>query len=340
MATRNSARNVYDPRVRELIRATGDPHLFPELNIPRSTISGWLRGDFKPAVGVGTVVENGCVSVSGRRHVGYRESYAFPPSLAGSKRRANAWSFPRRGITRRRHSVLTDSTNRAEYAFRFALLAGNFTVFTPPTRRVFRCAPARLTSPGRAAAWLCRSPLTRSGRLCLVVRKYVRELRALRRRHFKRDLAEKLRAAGVNPDEMEQSFYRDMRNLQNRTRGPLFELLAEVSIQQTFRDGRNLKSSVGLELAPEKHVRFETPDGLRVADLYYRADRSVVEVKSGYIYASRDIKAQVKKDRWLLANHDEVDEVVWVLFRGGSAPLLAHLGEAGIRWIDMKDDEE
>ena len=43
--------NVYEPRVRELIRATGNPDLFPELNIPRSTISGWLRGDFKPAVG-------------------------------------------------------------------------------------------------------------------------------------------------------------------------------------------------------------------------------------------------------------------------------------------------
>ena len=51
MNTRTASRNVYDPRVRELIRATGDPDLFPELNIPRSTISGWLRGTFKPAVG-------------------------------------------------------------------------------------------------------------------------------------------------------------------------------------------------------------------------------------------------------------------------------------------------
>ena len=50
-----TARNVYDPRVRGLIRATGNPDLFPDLNIPRSTISGWLRGDFKPAVGVGAV---------------------------------------------------------------------------------------------------------------------------------------------------------------------------------------------------------------------------------------------------------------------------------------------
>ena len=51
MATRTSARNVYDPRVRELIRATGNPDLFPELNIPRSTISGWLRASSKPALG-------------------------------------------------------------------------------------------------------------------------------------------------------------------------------------------------------------------------------------------------------------------------------------------------
>ena len=50
MATK-TARNVYDPRIRELIRATGNPDLFPELDIPRFTISGWLRGDFKPAVG-------------------------------------------------------------------------------------------------------------------------------------------------------------------------------------------------------------------------------------------------------------------------------------------------
>ena len=34
---------VYDHRVRELICATGDPSLFPELAIPRSTSAGWLR---------------------------------------------------------------------------------------------------------------------------------------------------------------------------------------------------------------------------------------------------------------------------------------------------------
>jgi transposase InsO family protein len=34
---------VYDHRVRELVCATGDPNLFPDLAIPRSTAAGWLR---------------------------------------------------------------------------------------------------------------------------------------------------------------------------------------------------------------------------------------------------------------------------------------------------------
>ena len=55
MTTKTVARNVYDPRVRELVRASGNPDLFPELGIPRSTAAGWLRGAFKPAVGTEAV---------------------------------------------------------------------------------------------------------------------------------------------------------------------------------------------------------------------------------------------------------------------------------------------
>ena len=35
-----SRRKVYDPRVRELVCATGNPDLFPELNVPKSTLRG------------------------------------------------------------------------------------------------------------------------------------------------------------------------------------------------------------------------------------------------------------------------------------------------------------
>jgi hypothetical protein len=40
MPTRTAPRNVYDPRVRAVIRATGNPDLLPELNIFRSTAAG------------------------------------------------------------------------------------------------------------------------------------------------------------------------------------------------------------------------------------------------------------------------------------------------------------
>ena len=50
-----SRRRVYDARVRELICATGNPRLFPELNIPKSTLRGWINGEFRTAAGTESV---------------------------------------------------------------------------------------------------------------------------------------------------------------------------------------------------------------------------------------------------------------------------------------------
>jgi hypothetical protein len=36
-------RRTYDYRIREMISETGNPDLFPELKIPRSTIRSWLH---------------------------------------------------------------------------------------------------------------------------------------------------------------------------------------------------------------------------------------------------------------------------------------------------------
>ena len=41
-----ACRRQYDPRIREAIHRTQNPRLFPELRIPRTTLDGWLRGDF------------------------------------------------------------------------------------------------------------------------------------------------------------------------------------------------------------------------------------------------------------------------------------------------------
>ena len=38
-----SRQRVYDHRLRQAVWEAGDPLLFPELCIPRSTLSGWLK---------------------------------------------------------------------------------------------------------------------------------------------------------------------------------------------------------------------------------------------------------------------------------------------------------
>ena len=43
MTSNTLRQRVYDHRLRLLVWETGDPHLFPELNIPRSTLAGWLK---------------------------------------------------------------------------------------------------------------------------------------------------------------------------------------------------------------------------------------------------------------------------------------------------------
>ena len=43
-------RQSYDHRLRDAIAATGNPHLFPDVAIPRSTRRTWARGDIRPVV--------------------------------------------------------------------------------------------------------------------------------------------------------------------------------------------------------------------------------------------------------------------------------------------------
>ena len=46
---------TYDHRIREMICETGDPALFPELKIPRSTIRSWLQRGIPEVVRCGPV---------------------------------------------------------------------------------------------------------------------------------------------------------------------------------------------------------------------------------------------------------------------------------------------
>ena len=71
----SGSRRAYDHRIKEQIAETGDPGLFPELEIPRSTVRSWIRR------GMGSVV---CLEPN----LGYPEH--GPRSSAGSRRAAES----------------------------------------------------------------------------------------------------------------------------------------------------------------------------------------------------------------------------------------------------------
>ncbi len=49
-AEREHGRQVYDHRLRDLVRQTGDIGIATDLGVPRSTAAGWLCGDSRPVV--------------------------------------------------------------------------------------------------------------------------------------------------------------------------------------------------------------------------------------------------------------------------------------------------
>jgi len=55
MKTPRRPQRTYDPRLRELVRETGDPGIVADLGIPRSTVSGWLRSDPRSVVSIDVV---------------------------------------------------------------------------------------------------------------------------------------------------------------------------------------------------------------------------------------------------------------------------------------------
>ena len=162
---------------------------------------------------------------------------------------------------------------------------------------------------------------------------YKRELRSNRKLHFKSHFQSLLRQAGVDPSIMEASVLRGLKNLQNRTRGRVFEVMGEVMTSSTLGDRIELT-----DWSPDKQKRFETPFGQRRADLYYPTAKLMVEIKSGYITCNRDIRTQIVKDRWIKDNDPDVNDVAWILFRGASRSTIALLDDSCIEWFDIEYD--
>ncbi len=44
------SQQTYDHRLRDLVRTVSDPEIVAEFGVPRSTVLGWLRGDYGPVV--------------------------------------------------------------------------------------------------------------------------------------------------------------------------------------------------------------------------------------------------------------------------------------------------
>lgn len=158
---------------------------------------------------------------------------------------------------------------------------------------------------------------------------YRSELRANRHRFFDRHFKSRLAEAGLDGELFSSTVLRDIRNLQNRTRGDLFELMGEVVVQQNLETADR----------PSRQRRLETPFGERRLDLFFEDPKLAVEVKSGYVTNRRSIREQIRKDEHLIAE-GTVASVLWLLFRGASGPALRNLQRSGIRTLDLEYDAE
>lgn len=158
---------------------------------------------------------------------------------------------------------------------------------------------------------------------------HLNTLRGNRSRRFDSNLKPTLEAEGVDSGQFGQRFFQDMALMQNRTRGPLFELAGEVLLTGHLQRLGHASAEL------RKQVRFAAGDNLRIADFFAPAIKTIFEIKSGYVVWSKPVRLQAEKDAWLLKHSQEVTQVVWLLFRGGSARALAGLESAGIDYFDL-----
>lgn len=135
--------------------------------------------------------------------------------------------------------------------------------------------------------------------------------------------------AGVNVQELRKGFLQEIALLQNRTRGPLFELMAEVMIGKIF----NISDF-------DRQAVFTVPQlGKRRFDLFSPSHGIAFEVKSGYVGLRSFTRKQIAKDKYLLTHDEQVKRIVWVCFRGATEPLVKALergtSDAVIDYFDI-----
>ena len=161
----------------------------------------------------------------------------------------------------------------------------------------------------------------------IIMKGYLKELH--RNREFKANeiLKDKLQETGALPEDSRERIIKSISLIQNRTRGPLFELMAEVILAKIYKFENYDRQAV-----------FETPYGKRRIDLYIPDQKLAIEVKSGYARSRKFVRTQIKKDHYVLRNNPEVEKIVWICFRGATKPLISYLKKHDIEYYDLEYD--
>ena len=154
------------------------------------------------------------------------------------------------------------------------------------------------------------------------MKKYQKELK--RSRSVK---ADKILKDFVDKHGLKKKLLKELTLLQNRTRGNLFELMGEVSMNSVFRISDF-----------EQQKTFDTPLGKRRIDLFSEKEGLIVEVKSGYARSRAFVRKQIEKDFYIVKNYPKVKKAVWLLFRGATQPLIKCLEKYNIEYLDLEYD--
>ena len=164
------------------------------------------------------------------------------------------------------------------------------------------------------------------------MKKYLHNLKQNRERKAKQMLEQVFESSNLSMAEHGETIFegmiKDFIPLQSRTRGAIFEVMAEGLIGNTF------------DITDFKRQRvYHTPFGKRKIDLYSPKREVIIEIKSGYARLNKSTRLQINKDGYIRDNEPGVNHVVWFCFRGATAPLTRYLEKNNIEVIDLEYDK-
>jgi hypothetical protein len=160
---------------------------------------------------------------------------------------------------------------------------------------------------------------------------YIQSLKQVRKTYIEKAIQELNISNDVLESEEGKIFLREtiekfddaLINLQNYVRGKGGEGLAEHYLANSY----DAKFD---DIIRDKKV-FKTPYGLRRVDAFWSSKSIAIESKMGYVSLSSFVKAQIRKDSYLL-KRKIFSKVVWILFQGGSRNLQLALTKNGIEY--------